>query len=193
MNLTTPFLEGLHRAAFYFIGGLTLAALLAGCSSTPPRVTDTRLDDVFGSGSVTVYPPAVVVSTITYDDASTPIFADFCRERTTGSVTASSEHIQGYNLQFGTPRPVWEIIRDSVRNHLAIYPLKTDYGGWTVYIFTPGTNVASDIQVMVFDNQGNIVRRFSIKQFDKPLHSPAECTNLVMSVVRQREAIAKFW
>ena len=184
--------QDIRRASIFLIGCFALATLLAGCSSPPPpEPTSARMDDVLGSSSVTVYPPAVVSDTITYDNASMPILADFLRKRTTGSVVVSTEQIRGYNQQFATPRAAWEIMRDSVRAHLAVYPLKTDYGAWAVYVFTPGTNQASDVQVMLFDNQGNVVRRFNVRQFDKQPHSPAECTELVMAVIRQREAIAK--
>ncbi|MCE9589401.1 MAG: hypothetical protein K8S99_02630 [Planctomycetes bacterium] len=184
----------MHRTAVNNITrGLGLLAVLAaivlgGCAGAPP--SEPRMDDVVRqNATITVYPPLCRGDTSTYDRGSAQTIAGFLRQRTSGEVVVSSEEIQGYKPNFGELRPRWQIVADSITEHLRTHPMQTQLGVWAVYSFVPGTDTVSEILVELFDKDGKLTRRFTIDQFNIAPRTAAECTELVMATVKNREAI----
>lgn len=169
---------------------LVAAVTLTGCASAPPP-SEPHIKDVIQTASVTVYPPMCWRGTRTYDHASAKTLADFVQKRTTGAVTVSSQEIRGSNPKYSEIRPRYDIVCDSIIDHVTNHPMATDYGLWAVYVFVPGTqqSVVQEIQVELFDKKGAIVRRFTVDSFDTTLSTAAECTEIVMKTVVEREAI----
>lgn len=169
---------------------LVAVATLTGCASAPPP-SEPHIKDVIQTSSVTVYPPMCWRGTRTYDHDSAKTLAAFIQKRTTGVVTVSAQEIRGSNPQYSEIRPRYDIVSDSIIDHVTNHPMATDYGLWAVYVFVPGTrqSVVQEIQVELFDKKGAIVRRFTVDRFDTAPATAAECTDIVMKTVVEREAI----
>jgi hypothetical protein len=184
-----PDANSFSRALCLFASLALLA--LATCSSPPPPPEPLPgFTDVVKSSSLTIYPPLLRRNGVhTYDDESAQTLAAFFQQRSNAKVVVSNEEIQGYNPKYGEPRQRFYLVSDSIREHLRTHPLQTDLGAWAVYVFSPGTNLVGEIHVELFDKNGGIVRRFSIDEVEQTVHTPADCTRLVISTIEDRERI----
>lgn len=181
-------------AALSSVGRLFTVAIvglmLTACASAPAP-SEPLIHDVVQNGSATVYPPMIWKGAATYDHDSARTLASFIQERTTGVVAVSTQEIKGYNPQYGETRPRWHIMNDSIVEHLKTHPMATDFGAWAVYVFVPGVeqSTGQEIQVLLFNKKGDVVRRISITEFENTPRTAADCTRIVMEAVKTREAV----